>query len=84
MWVQRWYGSGGKEGYEGWSIVDAETRELISYFGRDIESEVVTALVMIHNEVEKALLSGEQRELVHTYRIDSPIQSVSITCKVQE
>lgn len=47
LWRERWFGSGGKEGYEGWSIVGG--RELIAYLGREISSEAVSAIVMAHN-----------------------------------
>ena len=48
-WIERWYGSGGKDGYEGWSIVNKEGRGLVSYLGRNVESGAVTEIVMAHN-----------------------------------
>lgn len=48
-WIERWYGSGGKDGYEGWSIVSKEGRGLVAYLGRDVESGAVTEIVMAHN-----------------------------------
>lgn len=84
MWIQRWYGSGGKEGYEGWSIIDAETRELISYLGRDVSSEVVSELVRINNEIEKAFQTKEWKQPIYEHRLNVPLHVVSVTCKVQE
>lgn len=48
-WIERWYGSGGKDGYEGWSIVNKEGRGLVAYLGRNVESGAVTEIVMAHN-----------------------------------
>ena len=48
-WIERWHGSGGKEGLEGWSILDAESRALVAYLGRNVDSETVTAITMAHN-----------------------------------
>ena len=48
-WIERWYGSGGKDGYEGWSIVNKEDRGLVAYLGRNVESGAVTEIVMAHN-----------------------------------
>lgn len=48
-WIERWYGSGGKEGYEGWSIVNKDDRALVAYLGRNVEAAVVTQIVMTHN-----------------------------------
>ena len=48
-WIERWYGSGGKDGYEGWSIVSKEGRGLVAYLGRNVESGAVTEIVMAHN-----------------------------------
>jgi hypothetical protein len=48
-WIERWYGSGGKDGYEGWSILDADSRALVAYLGREVNSQAVTAIVMAHN-----------------------------------
>ena len=48
-WIERWYGSGGKEGYEGWSIVSKEDRSLVAYLGRDVKPGAVTKIVMAHN-----------------------------------
>lgn len=50
-WVERWHGSGGAKGHEGWSILNAETRELVSYLGRGVESAAVTEIVQTHNEL---------------------------------
>ena len=48
-WIERWYGSGGKDGYEGWSIVNKDGRCLVAYLGRNVESGAVTEIVMAHN-----------------------------------
>ena len=48
-WIERWHGSGGKDGYEGWSIVNKEGRGLVAYLGRNVESGAVTEIVMAHN-----------------------------------
>lgn len=48
-WIERWYGSGGKDGYEGWSIVNKDDRALVAYLGRNVEAAVVTQIVMTHN-----------------------------------
>ncbi len=48
-WIERWHGSGGKDGYEGWSIVNQEGRGLVAYLGRNVESGAVTEIVMAHN-----------------------------------
>lgn len=48
-WIERWHGSGGKESHEGWSIVDANTRELVAYLGSGVESDAVSEIVMTHN-----------------------------------
>lgn len=50
IWRERWYGSGGAEGLEGWSIVDNETGELVVHFGRNIENCVVSTIVRKHND----------------------------------
>lgn len=49
LWIERWYGSGGKEWLEGWSILEAESRNLVAYLGRGVTSEAVTEIVMAHN-----------------------------------
>ena len=54
-WIERWYGSGGKEGLEGWSILDAESRTLVVHLGRNVDSETVTAIVMAHNATSQQL-----------------------------
>lgn len=54
QWIERWHGSGGKEGHEGWSILDADSRALVAYLGRDVDSEAVTAIVMAHNSAHPA------------------------------
>ena len=54
-WIERWHGSGGKEGLEGWSILDAESRALVAYLGRNVDSETVTAIVMAHNATSQQL-----------------------------
>lgn len=46
-WRERWHGSGGASGLEGWSIVSG--RALIAYIGRGVSSEAVSAIVMAHN-----------------------------------
>ena len=51
LWIERWYGSGGKEGFEGWSILEAESRNLIAYLGREVSSESVSKIVQAHNAV---------------------------------
>lgn len=56
-WIERWYGSGGKDGYEGWSIVHAKNRSLIAYLGRDVDSDAVTDLVEAHNTAARAWLN---------------------------
>ena len=53
-WIERWYGSGGKEGYEGWSIVSKEGRSLVAYLGRGVEPDAVTEIVMAHNAAPAA------------------------------
>lgn len=49
LWIERWCGSGGKEGFEGWSILEAESRNLITYLGREVSSESVSEIVQAHN-----------------------------------
>lgn len=61
LWFQRWYGSGGKEGFEGWSIIEVESRNLVAYLGRDISSEVVTEIVMSHNATHSAFCANGRR-----------------------
>lgn len=51
LWIERWYGSGGKEGFEGWSILEAESRNLIAYLGRGVGSESVSRIVQAHNAI---------------------------------
>ena len=51
LWIERWYGSGGKEGFEGWSILEEESRNLIAYLGREVSSESVSEIVQAHNAV---------------------------------
>ena len=53
-WMECWYGSGGKEGYEGWSIVSKEGRSLVAYLGRGVEPDAVTEIVMAHNAAPAA------------------------------
>ena len=53
-WIERWYGSGSKEGYEGWSIVSKEGRSLVAYLGRGVEPGAVTEIVMAHNAAPAA------------------------------
>ena len=59
LWIERWYGSGGKEGFEGWSILEAESRNLVSYLGRGVSSEAVTEIVMAHNSIQGAYNAKE-------------------------
>ena len=51
LWIERWYGSGGKEGFEGWSILEAESRNMVAYLGRGISSDSVAKIVQAHNAV---------------------------------
>ncbi len=53
-WIERWHGSGGKDGYEGWSIVNKDDRALVAYLGRGVDSEAVTKIVMAHNATSAA------------------------------
>lgn len=53
-WIERWHGSGGKDGYEGWSIVNKDDRAMVAYLGRGVYSEAVTKIVMAHNATRAA------------------------------
>lgn len=54
-WVERWHGSGGKEFWEGWSILNAANREMIARLGPDVDPDAVRDIVAAHN----ASLCGE-------------------------
>ena len=49
-WVERWHGSGGKEFWEGWSILNAANREMIAHLGPDVDPDAVRGIVAAHNE----------------------------------
>ena len=49
-WVERWHGSGGKEFWEGWSILNAANREMIAHLGPDVDPGVVRGIVTAHND----------------------------------
>lgn len=49
-WVERWHGSGGKEFWEGWSILNAANREMIAHLGPDVDPDAVRDIVAAHNE----------------------------------
>ena len=49
-WVERWHGSGGKEFWEGWSILNAANREMIAHLGPDVGPDAVRGIVAAHNE----------------------------------
>lgn len=81
-WRERWYGSGGISGLEGWSIVDDRTNALIAYLGREVSSEAVSEIVMAHNAapttqapqpMEPAVSQGEA-ELPDSIRV--PLDSL--------
>lgn len=50
-WRERWHGSGGVSGLQGWSIINDRTSELVAYLGTNVSSDAVSEIVMAHNSV---------------------------------
>ena len=61
LWTGRWYGSGGEDWFEGWSILEEESRNLVAYLGKGVSSEAVSEIIQAHNNTFEVISSSKEK-----------------------